>query len=78
MLFRSARVKMMDAQTKARELAVRMHEAQLEAQQRAADRQSKEKLEQLEIYKDHQMGQVDLEKERLAAQARVAPGSVET
>ena len=73
-----ARARMMDAQTKAKELAVRMQEAQIEAQQRTADRQSKEQLERMNMAKDHMSDVMDLENERLAAQARVAPRGVET
>jgi len=66
-----AQARVMDAQTKAKELAVRLQSQHMEDQQRTADRQSKENLERMEIFKDHMSDQMDLEKERLAAQARV-------
>jgi len=61
----------MDAQTKAKNLAVQVHKQMAEDEQRSADRQSKDHLERLQIFKDHMSDQMDLEKERLAAQARV-------
>jgi len=65
-----ARARLMDAQTKARDVAVKLQSQHMEDQQRTADRISKERLEHLEMAKDHMSDMMDLEKERLAAQVK--------
>jgi len=62
-----ARARLMDAQTKAKDVAVKFQSQQMEDEQRSADRASKERLEHMEIAKDHMSDMMDLEKERLAA-----------
>ena len=71
-----AQARAMDAQTKAKELAVRLQSQHMEDQQRTADRESKQQLERMEIFKDHMSDQMDLEKERLAAQAHISTRGV--
>ena len=71
-----AQARAMDAQTKAKELAVHLQSQHMEDQQRTADRESKQQLERMEIFKDHMSDQMDLEKERLAAQAHISTRGV--
>jgi len=63
----TAQARMMDAETKAKELAIRLHTQGMEDQQRTADRESKERLERMTIFKDHLSDHMDLEKEQAAA-----------
>ena len=72
----TAQARVMDAQTKAKELAVRLQSQHMDDQQRTADRESKQQLERMEIFKDHMSDQMDLEKERLAAQAHISTRGV--
>jgi hypothetical protein len=60
---------MMDAQTKQKDLQLRMIEMQNEDRQREADRKSKEHLTIMEMHKDHLSDMMDLEKERIAAKS---------
>jgi len=69
----TAQARVMDAQTKAKNLAVQVHKQMAEDEQRTADRQSRDHLERLQIFKDHMSDQMNLEKERLAAEKHVPP-----
>jgi hypothetical protein len=67
----TAQARLMDAQTKAKDVAVRLQSQHMEDVQRTADRESKERLEKMEMIKDHMSDSMDLKKERLAAQLHV-------
>ena len=61
-----AQSKMMDAQTKRAELAIKHHDSQDEAQNRALDRQSREKTQVMELVRDilmHQTPSADVQKD---------------
>jgi hypothetical protein len=48
----AAHAKLMDAQTKRAELAIKHHDSEDEAQNRALDRQSREKIQVMELVRD--------------------------
>ena len=66
-------IKAMDAQTKAKELAVRIQEAQIEAQSRAAEDASRERVSAIDAQKYHISDLMDIEKEKIAARAHMSP-----
>jgi len=65
-----AQTKILAAQTKAKELAVRIAEAQDQAEQRAADRESKLELERMRFQHDHTSDMMDIQKEQISAQSK--------
>jgi len=70
-------IKAEDAKTKAKELAVRIQEAQIEAQSRAAEDATKERISAIDAQKDHTSDLMDIEKEKIAAKAHTAAKGVD-
>ena len=73
----TAQAKMLDSQTKARQVQAQFQEDRMESAARAADRRSQENIAALEFKKDHLSDLMDLAKEQLSAHADVVKTQVE-